>query len=462
MAGAIFGSFANMLSYRLPRNISAVTRTRSFCPQCEHNLAWYDNVPILSYLSLFGRCRYCRKPIPVRYLLVELLVSGLWFAAAYQFLALNPPMLISPFTGTMPPVRFIALLFLSLNLVVLAVVDLECWLIPIETTLYWIPVAILIAPIYPALHASATTWVAGWPSINALIDSLMGLALGAGLLWAIGFLTTVFTFYKHRMQGSKEHPLEGMGEGDMHLLALVGALLGWKAALMTLGIAIFVACFVGVAKILLDRVQEWRLGERWQPAPPTFDLPEETPPLPVFWPLPIFGGLLLLLALGLFIQSARTWSGTGPLTMEEEPFRFVLDPFTGALDCRLIPAFVMTALGALLVFAYPFYKYLASIDMLPQGSIVENEKGEKQEVITAGHYIPFGPSLAAAALLVAFYDPLLRNYAAWWWSVMQGYVPGGAVPTMAPMPYRVIAQNEILSVLMAIGGFFLPTLPRAR
>jgi leader peptidase (prepilin peptidase)/N-methyltransferase len=78
MLGAIFGSFVNMAAYRLPRNISTWKRQRSFCPKCNHQLSWSDNIPILSFLILRGKCHYCRAPIPNRYLYAELLMSALF------------------------------------------------------------------------------------------------------------------------------------------------------------------------------------------------------------------------------------------------------------------------------------------------------------------------------------------------------------------------------------------------
>ncbi|MGD0092027.1 MAG: prepilin peptidase, partial [Planctomycetota bacterium] len=127
--GAILGSYANMAAYRLPRNISTVKVIRSFCPACQHQLAWHDNLPVLSFLLLRGRCHYCGKPIPLRYLLVELAVIALFAAAAWQFFVLNRS------AGT---ALFAMQLFLIVDLMVLAVADLETWLIPPATTLPWI------------------------------------------------------------------------------------------------------------------------------------------------------------------------------------------------------------------------------------------------------------------------------------------------------------------------------------
>ncbi len=451
MLGAILGSYVNMASYRLPRNISTVTRTRSFCPSCQHQLAWFDNIPILSYTLLGGRCRYCRKPIGSRYFWVEIIVAGLFVAAAYQFLVLNPPLTWAmPFSGTMPPIRFAALLFLIVDLVLLSVVDLECWLIPFETTLWWIPAAVIVAIFFPELHGAATSWT-GSPAINALIDSVEGAILGAGVPWTIGFLTTVYTFYLYRLRGSNERPLEGMGAGDCHLLALVGAVLGWKDVLITILLGCFIGALTGIAKILWDNFQQWRLKDKWRPWQPTFDLPEDgfdKPPTPAsFMSLLIFGLNVLIFAGVLYGLSVNTWkSGIFP-TLEERPLGFLATGNVYVFDVRLVSVALLGLLGVLLVWAWIFLRYLARIDRLPQGNIVENDKGEKQEVITVGHYVPFGPSLALAALIVAFYDPLIRNFLYWWFAQ-------GSSGNMPPLPYRVIGQKEILAVLAAIVAAF--------
>ena len=455
MLGGILGSYVNMAAYRLPRNISTVTRTRSFCPSCNHQLAWYDNVPILSYLILLGRCHYCRKGIGVRYLLVELLVAGLFVAATYQFMALNPALTWQPYVGPIPPIYFALQLFLIVDLVLLSVVDLETWLIPIETTLWWIPVGLALAVIFPEIHASATRWTMN-ARLDSFIDSFQGLVLGAGLPWAIGFATTAWTFFYYRASGRNERPLEGMGAGDGHLLGMFGAMLGWKAVLMTLMIGIFVGCFTGISKILWDKLQQRRLGDKWKPWQPTFDLPADAnsgPQIPVFWPLLVMGVIVLIFVGWLFEASSSSFSGTVPPTLEELSLPIQSAAVHSTYDFRLMPVYVMGVVCALLLIAYPFFKYLLSIDMLPQGSIVENAKGEKQEVMQ-GNYVPFGPSLAIAALIVVFYDPLIRSFLHWW------FVQGGS-GSMPVLPHKVIGQKAILQPLMALVNWLQNLMPKA-
>ena len=194
--GAIVGSYVNMAAYRLPRGISTVTRTRSFCPSCSAQLAWFENIPILSYLALLGRCRHCGKSIGVRYLIVELLVTGLFILSAYQFFTLNRALTL-PYGYAWW--RLFAVLgvqcFLIADLVLLSVVDLEMWLIPEQTTLPWVALGFILAALFPELHAAATNWT-GSHRGNALIDSFTGLVLGAAKpipLWNTLWLPALFT-----------------------------------------------------------------------------------------------------------------------------------------------------------------------------------------------------------------------------------------------------------------------------
>jgi len=438
LLGAILGSYVNMAAYRLPRNISTVTVTRSFCPSCRHQLAWYDNLPVFSFLLLRGRCRYCGQPISARYLIVELFVVALFAAAAWQFFKLNNS------TGL---AVFAVQLFLIVDLMVLAVADLETWLIPPATTMPWIIAGLLAAPIFPSLHPAASNWTQ-FLRINALLDSFEGLVLGAGIPWTVNLGVMAATFAWYRAHGSKARPLEGMGAGDSHLLGMVGAVLGWKAVLATFFIGIFLGCFTGVGKILWGAFQRWRLGDKYRPWQPTFDVADEDasrPQAPVVWPLLAMGAVVLFGSLALWQQSADTFSERWRQTEEEAGQRALSQVFMlpRDYDARMFPVWAMLVIGLLLLLAYPFLKYLAASNSLPQGEIVEDEKGEKQEVMQQGHYIPFGPSLAAAALLVAFYGVLIRNFAFWWLAL------GGSGP-LPPWPCRMLGESAILRVLTSL------------
>lgn len=417
LLGAIFGSFVNMLAHRLPRGISTWKRERSFCPKCEHQLAWYDNIPIFSYLSLRGRCRYCHVPIPKRYLLTELAMAALFALSAHQFFKLNG----GP-GGPMPTAWFGLQLFLIVDLVTLSVVDLELWLLPVETTLYWIPPAMIAALIFPdSLHPAKTLWTLS-PWLNALIDSFSGIAIGAGFLWGVGFIVAVLMFFVYKILKRDEAPPEAMGLGDVHLMGLFGALVGWKLALLAILFGVVIGATTGISKKLWIRFQRWRLGDKWVPPPqPTFDLPDDAPPAePMLWTLPLFGAIVLFVAL---LLNGRFAYIAGSRSLE-----------------YYAPYYLLLGIGVMLLAAFPFYQYLKSIHRLPGGQIVESAEGKKEEVYQ-GNYIPFGPSLAAGCLIVVFWEPLLRAFGAWFFAGTLG-------PGPAKWDYHVICERFIAPALI--------------
>ena len=208
--GAVVGSFLNVCIHRLPSGESVVFPA-SHCPHCRQPIRPYDNIPILSYLILHGRCRQCGSAISLRYPLVEVL-AGLAAAAAFSALGLSAHTLI----------RFAFLC----ALIVITFVDFEHQIIPDAISLPGIGVGF------------AAALILGQPSWTA---SLAGVALGGGLLWGVaeGY---------YRLTGR-----EGMGGGDIKLLAMIGAFLGWQAVPVTLLIGSLGGAVVGVALMLVQR-----------------------------------------------------------------------------------------------------------------------------------------------------------------------------------------------------------------
>lgn len=183
--GSIWGSFANVVIVRWPEGQSVV-RPRSRCPKCLTPIAWFDNIPIFSWLALRGKCRHCQQPISARYPLVELLM-GLFFAAAFWRFG---------FSWT-----FVEALFFIFGLVTSSFIDLDHFLLPDVFTLSGIVIGLLGA------------WLNPSRSFN---DALFGAIFGGGFLWALAYAYLLIR---------KE---EGMGMGDMKLLAWIGAVLGWQ------------------------------------------------------------------------------------------------------------------------------------------------------------------------------------------------------------------------------------------
>jgi len=208
--GVVLGSFLNVVIYRLPRGMSLL-RPRSHCPACATPVRWYDNVPVLSFVALGGRCRSCRAVIPLRYPLVELASAALVTAAVARF----------GLTLVGLEAAVLAMLLLPL-----AVIDLEHHLLPDLLTL---PGIVL------GLGFSA------FGGLVALREAALGAALGAALPWL------VIVVYR-ALRG-----VEGMGLGDVKLLAMIGAHLGWLGMLLTLCLGACAGAAVGVALILTGR-----------------------------------------------------------------------------------------------------------------------------------------------------------------------------------------------------------------
>ena len=207
--GACVGSFLNVCIYRLPRAESLVW-PGSRCTSCGRALSWYDNIPVLSWVTLGGRCRTCHAPVSSMYPIVE-------GVTAFVFLAVY---LMYGFT-VLGGVRVL----LACALIVLFVTDLQHKILPNVITLPGIVVGFVCSLFLPP----------GWR------DSLIGIAVGGGLLFAIAE-----GYYRIRGQ-------EGLGMGDVKLLAMIGAFLGWKLVLLTLVLASFSGSLIGVALIASKR-----------------------------------------------------------------------------------------------------------------------------------------------------------------------------------------------------------------
>jgi leader peptidase (prepilin peptidase)/N-methyltransferase len=210
--GALIGSFLNVCIYRLPRRES-IAWPGSHCPKCSHPIAWYDNIPILSYLALAGRCRHCTVPISFRYPLVEILnaagyVSLLWFFGR-SWVAVAYGLLYSA-------------------LLVVAGTDLSHKIIPNAVTFPGIVLGLVCATTILPL---------------GFLNSLLGILIGGGILWLLAWVSP-YLFGK-----------EGMGVGDIKLLAMIGAFLGWKPALMTIMVGSFLGSLVGVTLIAVQVIK---------------------------------------------------------------------------------------------------------------------------------------------------------------------------------------------------------------
>jgi leader peptidase (prepilin peptidase)/N-methyltransferase len=225
--GLLIGSFLNVCIFRMPRDLSVV-RPRSFCPQCERPIAWFDNIPVLTYLMLAGRCRHCRASIPWRYPLVELLTGSLFFLGAF---ALGP---------TAEAARFCAF---SAILVALVFTDLEERILPDEFTLGGTLAGIAFAAVTPVQFSLFGLFLPDTWSLAAksVVESALAALILASLLWAIaaGY---------HLARGR-----EGLGFGDVKMVACIGAFLGLGPALMTIVVGSVLGTVAGLLYIWLAK-----------------------------------------------------------------------------------------------------------------------------------------------------------------------------------------------------------------
>lgn len=224
--GLLFGSFLNVCIYRLPRDLSVVW-PGSHCLECGHFLAASDNIPVVSYLLLGGRCRYCRTSIHWRYTLVEALTGLLFGLGVYLW---GP---------TAQAAKFAVFAFLLMGMIFS---DLETRLLPDEFTKGGIVLGILISLVVPMKMALAAVFLPRlWGPVASLADSLLGAAFVSGALWGLGAAY------------SKIREREGMGFGDVKMVAMIGAFLGLAPALMTMFVGCISASVLGLGYIFLTK-----------------------------------------------------------------------------------------------------------------------------------------------------------------------------------------------------------------
>lgn len=197
--GLVLGSFLNVCIVRWPA-LQSVVRPRSRCPQCGNLIVWYDNVPVLSWLALRARCRHCRLPIPWRYPLIELTTAIIWGIAAWHY-------------G--PELEALRAAVFGTLLLGIAVTDAREYIIPDEFSVGGAVVGIAFAVVARwSGHAD--------PHTLSWLQSVIGAATGFALLWLVAFA------------GEKAFHQEAMGGGDIKMMAMIGAFLGWQGVLLAL------------------------------------------------------------------------------------------------------------------------------------------------------------------------------------------------------------------------------------
>jgi leader peptidase (prepilin peptidase)/N-methyltransferase len=229
--GLLVGSFLNVCIVRLPRGRSIVNPP-SHCPRCRERIKFYDNIPIISFLLLRGRCRRCGEPISWRYPLVELMNGLLYVWIVREFWLGGETFLLMAFCS---------------SLIVVTFIDFDYQLIPDVISLPGILIGISIAPFFMSTLKEPLPFNLGhlmphaWPYLITFLNSVIGMLSGALPLLIIGW---VWEKLRH---------IEAMGGGDVKLMGMVGAFLGWKGALLTIMLGALVGSVAGIGLIMLKR-----------------------------------------------------------------------------------------------------------------------------------------------------------------------------------------------------------------
>ncbi len=242
--GLAIGSFLNVVIHRLPAELSIV-RPGSRCPGCGHAIAARDNLPVLSWLLLRGRCRHCAMSISPRYPGVELFTGVVFAAVAWRFGA-----------GWLTPLYAL----FAAALIAAAMIDFDHEIIPDEISIGGLGLGLLLAPV--------ALWTTGVPYLEALRDSALGAVLGGGLLWSVGFFHARVSValgrrFEHWPGEGEEPPrpssgdywlwFPGLGLGDVKLLAMIGAFLGAWGVLETILAASVLGLLLGIGWAVVTR-----------------------------------------------------------------------------------------------------------------------------------------------------------------------------------------------------------------
>ncbi len=233
LAGLILGSFLNVCIHRWPLEESVV-RPRSRCPHCKGMISWRDNIPLLSYFALRGRCRHCQEPIAKRYPAVELLTALLFAGLVHKYG-------IQPFT-------FKCLLFTAM-MIVLVATDLEHYILPDEITIGGLVIGLAMSP-FIAIPAGATqiVWLLSGlspePWQKSLAESAIGAAFFGGMLWALREI-----YYRVRK-------VDGLGFGDVKMVAMMGAFWGVVDTMMMLIVGSLLGAVIGASIVMFG-------GKKW-------------------------------------------------------------------------------------------------------------------------------------------------------------------------------------------------------
>ena len=234
----MIGSFLNVCIYRMSREISIRKPSRSFCPHCKNTIPWYDNIPVLSFILLKARCRFCGGKISWQYPVVEL-ITAIMFLILYNYFGLSWAL-------------FVYAIFIA-GLIISTFTDIEERIIPDEISIGGIAVGFILSVIFPFMHKAPTMMASAF-------RSFLGIVIGGGILYLFAIIGDVLFFkigdfisqklfkkpiYLKEQFEEGEEPTT-MGGGDIKLLAMIGAFLGWQNTIVTLFLSCILAGITGI------------------------------------------------------------------------------------------------------------------------------------------------------------------------------------------------------------------------
>jgi leader peptidase (prepilin peptidase)/N-methyltransferase len=221
--GSVIGSFLNVCIYRMPQGLSVVSPS-SRCTSCGKPIRFYDNIPVLSYILLKGKCRYCKTGLSVRYPIIEFLNAALYV------------LLLNRYGHDSPWVLLVYFIFIS-SLIVIFFIDLDHQIIPNSITLPGIPLAVILGS-------------------TVLPDPFIRVDLLGYKASIIGFVAGGGFFYLVAILGKAILKKDAMGGGDIKMMAMIGGLLGWKGVILTTFFGSLIGSIIGISLILL-KGREW-------------------------------------------------------------------------------------------------------------------------------------------------------------------------------------------------------------
>lgn len=221
--GAIVGSFLNVCIHRMPLSESII-KPRSYCPKCKKGIPWYDNIPFLSYMLLGAKCRFCKEKIAFRYFLVEL-ITALTFLIFFSIFGLS--------------FKLIFYLIFVCGLIVATFVDIQHRIIPDEISVGGLVIGLLLTAI-------------GSFKLQTILNSFLGIIIGGGIIYLTGYLFDL-VYFKLLKRPAIQGETESMGGGDVKLLAMIGAFLGWQNAVLTFFLAPFFGGVIGIINLVVKK-----------------------------------------------------------------------------------------------------------------------------------------------------------------------------------------------------------------